>query len=370
MVSSESFRPEEKTADDEDEDFVEMSFLQSGRISRGIPWLDFSEKEDQAILKIHFERLGFDVIWRHHDDPANEGGIDLECRSPQRRVLVAIKKRPKKDALAQVVELSNEPADQRVYVYIGGASQSFRDQLANFGDKVEFWDEKVLEDRLNASELTRILKSDNSRAYQAVLRIMQILVKTIGSKPKAGPVPRPTWELMETLWGLKDRAVTLHECASMMQLLFENPKRFGELDYDQIQNLIMWALDSVYSAALLSLRHAFEALTPELKRLIFRVHETTRIRSNWLHLFSYTPGLMPGWVDSALKDYEKARDETKKMALITERRRTNRKVQDNVERSHIDEAVGEFRSLAMWAYSLEATVDDLFERCVRGRMRH
>jgi hypothetical protein len=79
---------------------------------------------------------------------------------------------------------------------------------------------------------------------------------------------------------------------------------------------------------------------------------------------------MPGWVDSALKDYEKARDETKKIALLMERRRTNRKVQDNVERSHIDEAVGEFRSLAMWAYSLEATVDDLFERCVRGRIRH
>ncbi len=332
--------------------------------------MSFAEQEVQAILKIHFERLGFDVVWRHRgDDPANEGGIDLECQSPQRTVLVAVKKRPKKEALAQVVELSTESADQRVYVYIGGASQSFREQLVNFGDKVEFWDEKVLEDRLNASQLTRILKSDNSLAYQAVLRIMQILVKTIKTKPAAGSVPKPTWELMETLWGMKDRAVTLHECASMMRLMFENPMRVGELNYDQIQSLIMWTLDSVCSSALLSLRHTFEALTPELKKLIFRVHKTTRIRSKWLHLFSYRPGLMPRWVDSALKDYEKARVETKEMEQVIERRRTKPRVPDNIERPHMNEVVIEFQSLAMWAYSLEATVDDLFERCVRGRIR-
>jgi hypothetical protein len=198
LASSESLPLAATMANDEDEDLVEMNFLQSGSISHGIPWLSFSEKEVQAILKIHFETLGYDIVWRHGDDPANEGGIDLECSSPRRRILVAVKKRPKKDALAQVVELSNETADQRVYVYIGGAAQSFRDQLANFADKVEFWEEKTLEDRLNESEVTRMLKSDNSLAYKAMLKIMQILVKAIKTKPPPGPVPKPTWELLET----------------------------------------------------------------------------------------------------------------------------------------------------------------------------
>jgi hypothetical protein len=168
---------------------------------------------------------------------------------------------------------------------------------------------------------------------------------------------------------MKDRAVTLHECASMMQLMFEDPNRMSELNYNQIQSLIVWGLDSVYSAALLSLRHTFEALSPDLRRLIFRVHETTRIRSNWLHLFSYRPGLIPGWVDSALRDYEKARDETKQMKRLIESKRTKPRVIDERETSHPDEIVREFQSLAMWAYSLEATIDDLFEKCVRGRIR-
>jgi len=48
-------------------------------LSKIIPWNEFSELEIHGILKMHFESLGFKVIWRHREDSANEKGIDLEC---------------------------------------------------------------------------------------------------------------------------------------------------------------------------------------------------------------------------------------------------------------------------------------------------
>jgi len=124
----------------EDEHLAEFDMSMGSLISRGIPWNSFSELEIQGIVKMHFEYLGFDIVWRHKDDPANEGGVDLDCRreTDKMRVLVAVKKKPKKEALAQVVELALEQADQRICVYLGGSSQSFRDRLASFEMKVEF----------------------------------------------------------------------------------------------------------------------------------------------------------------------------------------------------------------------------------------
>ncbi len=63
------------------EEFVaDVRFTDGATLSKGIPWKEFSEREVQGILKIHFEVLGYDVTWRHEGDPANERGIDLECK--------------------------------------------------------------------------------------------------------------------------------------------------------------------------------------------------------------------------------------------------------------------------------------------------
>jgi len=39
------------------------------------------------------------------------------------------------------------------------------------------------------------------------------------------------------------------------------------------------------------------------------------------------------------------------------------------ERPHFDEIVGEFQALSSWAYGLEGTIDDLFERCLKEILR-
>ena len=107
---------------------MELDFIDGNPISKGIPWNNFSELEIQAILKIHFESLGFGVVWRHKEDPTNERGIDLECTriKDNKKVTIAVKKKPKKEDLGQLVELSRSDGNQKIYLYINGATQNFQ----------------------------------------------------------------------------------------------------------------------------------------------------------------------------------------------------------------------------------------------------
>lgn len=106
----------------EEEDELDGPFAMGAIIDNEIPWKDFDEVEIQGLLKLHFEDLGYKVIWRHRQDPANEEGVDLECirKTPANRVVIAVKKKPKHDDISQVLELSNTDANRRIYVYVEG----------------------------------------------------------------------------------------------------------------------------------------------------------------------------------------------------------------------------------------------------------
>jgi len=354
----------------QDEYLADMNLMMGNPLSKGILWKDYSELELQTLLKMHFEMMDYDTTWRHRDDPANEKGVDLEFnrKSDGRRVLVAVKKHPKKGALAQILELAGQAADERIYVYIGGAVQSFRDKLGVFRSKVQFWDERELESRLNGTGLTMQLKVANSKTYQAMFKIMVQLIDAIQKKPPRGPPSKPRAETLETLWGMKDRAVTTSKCATMAQLMLGDPGRFGELSHEKVQNLVVYLLDYIYAYGLMSLQKTFEDLSPELRWLLYYVHKKTKIRSNWLELFQYSRGPVPGEVELFHQEFEKDR------AKRTEALRGMKSiVHDDTSAEpkaiHLEDAAILFRSLSIWADGLEGTIDDLYERCVRGNVR-
>lgn len=356
--------------DYDNESALDLNSKMGHPLFKGIPWEDYSELEIQTILKMHFEYLGYEVIWRHRIDPANEVGVDLECSrdSDGERVMVAVKKRPKKEALAQLVELEGHEG-RKVYVYVGGAAQSFRDQLAKFDGKIDFWDERRLDEQLNPSGLTVELKIANSPSNDSMFKIMGGIIKAVSAKPHLGQgEPKVTAELMETLWGMKDRAVTVNQCLRMAQQMFERESNFNELTDGQVQSIVVYLLDFVYAYGLLSLKSLFSRMPPDLVALLHDVHERTAIRSNWLLLYAYRPGLMPGRVEAAYKEYEEEKAKAKKMdesikllakdGLLPEAKVTN-----------IDDATRAFRRFANWAYGLEGTIDDLYTKCVRGDVR-
>ena len=256
MNDSEDFEP----------DTAESTLTMGQPLSEGIPWGSYTELEIQTLLNMHFEMLNYEVIWRHREDPANEDGIDLECtrRSDKRRVLVAVKKKPRKEALAQVVQLAGHQADQQVFVYVDGAAQSFRDKFDTFAQKVEFWNEERMESEMNETGMTLRLKMANTKASGSMLKIMRILTALISATGTSAPTAKPTEETMHTLWAMKDRAVTVKHCATMAQLMLEDSSRFGKPGHEQVQNLVVYVLDYIFAYGLLTLQKALEDMSPEL----------------------------------------------------------------------------------------------------------
>jgi hypothetical protein len=335
---------------------MELDFIGGNPISQGIPWNNFSEVEIHALLKVHFESLGFGIIWRHKDDPANENGVDLECTSikDNSKILIAVKKKPKKEDIGQLLELSQTQADKKIYVYINGASQSFREKMPFFASEIEFWDEKQIEDNLMKSYLTFRLLIDNSYTNYSIQVIKDVLRQTITSS-KRRPFPKPNKDIMNILWAMKDRAVTLNKCSGMLQLMFEDSKRFGNLTPSQIQNLVLWCFDELYSASLFALHDSMRSLPNELVTIFQYTYDRTKARSNWLNLFSYPPRFIPGNLDTLInKDTSIA--ELKELQKLLE--------ESDIQNILLDEAANEFRLLCIWAEGLEGTIDYVYLECL------
>ena len=356
---------------DYDSEFLDINFSIGHPVSKGIPWTKYTEREIQTLLKMHFEQLGYDVVWRHEQDPANENGVDLECvnRATKRRLLVAVKKKPVKEAIAQIVQLAANPANEMVYAYVGGASQSFRDNIKGFKDKVKFWDETELESQMNSTGMTLRLKVANSEAEAAMHEIMRSLLSVLDDKTLGVPVSKPSTETMETLWGIKDRAVTVHKCAEMAQLMFEDSSRFGEPSHLQTQKLVVYVLDYVYLYGLRPLMLTLQTLSPELKSLLRHVYEKTKIRSNWFELFMYRRGPAPGYVDYVHRDYVKERTEMKGALDFLSKMKTKGKHSALATNTHLDDASEMMRFMNVWADGLEGSFDYVFTKCLKGEVQ-
>jgi hypothetical protein len=344
---------------------ADINLVMGHVLSRGIPWDKFSEIEIQGILKIHFEIFGYDVIWRHRDDPANEKGVDLECirEADGNKVIVAVKKKPMKEALGQVVELADQPADQRIFVYLR-ASQSFRDKSVRFIPGVEFWNEEKLEEKLGSSGLALSLKVDNSLAKQAMSVIMRNLLNAITSQPQSNTGRLGLSEKLETIWAMKDRAVTVSRCAAMGQLMLEEPTRFGEMTNAKVQRLLVWCLDYLYSYGLLSLKNTFAPLSPWLRTTLHEVYQETKASSAWLSLFNFDRGLVPGDVGKILnkREEDKAKWKESASALMKE---MEKQIAD-ISHGGLEDAANELRVIGIWSDGLETAIDYVY-RHLTGR---
>jgi hypothetical protein len=350
---------------DDSEVALDSVFSMGGMISKGIPWNRFSEIEIQSILKIHFENLNYTVVWRHKEDPANERGIDLECQRNNEKLLIAVKRKPKKEDLAQLIELSDYEAARRYYIYIGGATQSFRDKIPNF-PKIDFLAETRLEKELNKSHLTLTLRIHNSKANQAMLHIMRGIINTIKEKDEPEIDQSINPKMIRRLWELKDRSVTIHKCASMAQLMLENPNRVGELSNEQMNDLMIWILDYMYVYGFNSLQRFFTDLPKDFKPILNHVYQETKIRSNWFMLFAYRPGLIPGMVDMYLKEYDEEKKDWEKAGEFFDRSKKNGEIIPDIQFSYLDDIAERFRRLAVWGEGLEGTIDYVFEHAISG----
>jgi hypothetical protein len=276
-------------------------------------------------------------------------------------------KKPKKEDLGQILQLESHKADERIYVFVEGAAQSFRDMMGRFRSSVEFWDRELFEAKLDESGLRFVLRANNSLANKAILQIMTKLIPMLET-PLLDDPPAQSPTMLDTLWALKDRATTVNKGASITQMLFEMDRNFKDLNSSQVQDATISCFDFIYAKALMSIQTSFEEASPDFIQLLRYIYERTKARSNWGMLYSFRPGFMPGWVERTLKQDEKG---SKGWEGLTEEyeKKFNEAGISFEPVPTLDRAATEFRFLSIWGYGLEATFDDMFEHQIGGIIR-
>jgi hypothetical protein len=262
-----------------------------------IPWPDFSELEIQTLLKIHFESLGYTIRWCHNEDAQHERGIDLDCANNEgNRIVVAVKKDPKTEDIAQLLDLSRTEAKQRIYVRIKRGTQRFEDEARKLRETVDFWDPDTLENEMNRTGLTLTLLFRNSDVATEMLSICRLFVET-GKEyelPAGNMRSHCDPRILKVLWDLKDRAVTLNKCFRLLQQLFEETPFLGTLAADDVRDLFSSSLAHLSLYGSRPILQTLERGDSDLLALIREVYLKTHTRSNWLHMARLTPLARPG----------------------------------------------------------------------------
>jgi hypothetical protein len=93
-----------------------------------IRWGLYSESELLEILTELFKEKGYDVYNIHKIDRRGEKGIDMECTrtAENQKVIIAVKKKPKKSDIGQLQDFIKRQASSKIYVYIEEPTSDFK----------------------------------------------------------------------------------------------------------------------------------------------------------------------------------------------------------------------------------------------------
>jgi len=306
----------------------------------GIPWGAFSEEEIQALLKLHFEREGYNVQWIHKDDRAHEKGTDIVCTSLKdgRRIGIAVKNKPRKRDILQLYELVEAPVDDRIYIYVDGMARSFHKAIEKNKAKIQVWNRKELERRLIFSGLMLKLLIDNSRSIRILTKLVRQIESVVKNERESLSDTVFLGKLSENiprLWGLKDRVVTLHKSSKVANMVFERQltkKIFS--DEEMIKFCLSW-LNFLEIECLEQLDSEFRVLMGNDWILLRLAYKENPLGSNWLHLHPLPFVMQPGKIVQS--------------SLILQNTHMNQIVRDTI------------RHIILVGWSLEGTIDQMFK---------
>lgn len=90
----------------------------------------------QNWLEEAFSNQGYQCYNWHKKERVNEKGMDIECRSADEKVALALKVRPKKEDIPQLRKFSKVRADRHVYIYWDEPTREFQNELTKSGVSV------------------------------------------------------------------------------------------------------------------------------------------------------------------------------------------------------------------------------------------
>jgi hypothetical protein len=262
--------------------------------SFSIPWNKFEEMEVQAVIKLFFESKGFTVHWRHLEDRVHEEGADLVCFKEDKSVAIAVKKKPLKKDLYQLLELNNFESDEKIYVYSGKAAVVFENQRKEY-PHITFWTFVDLQQSLlsEAFEIGFNLIADNMPFTLECLSLFQKIRSFVISSDHIEKSPvLPDFQkksLISQLWDLKDRISVLHKSCKVIQALFESKVLPENMSYQKIISLFSLGLNFLLIDSLQQFNRNIDSILREYKPLLIESYLRTRGRSNWKIFQSLPP---------------------------------------------------------------------------------
>jgi len=254
--------------------------------SFSIPWGKFEEMEIQAVIKLLFESKGFTVHWRHSEDRIHEEGADLVCFKGNKSVAIAVKKKPLKKDLYQLLELNDFKSDEKIYVYSGEATVVFEEVKKKYPE-IAFWTFSDLQENLmsEAFEIGFDLVVDNMPFTIECLRLFQNIRSFVISSRGLEKVPKlPVNQkkvLISILWNLKDRISVLHKGCKVLQAVFESKVLPENMNSQKIISIFSVGLNFLLNDSLQQFNTNMDTILKEWKPFLIESYLRTNGRSNW-----------------------------------------------------------------------------------------
>lgn len=333
-----------------------------------VPWKLYSEMEILEVLTLLFRTRGYKVYNVHKTDRGGENGADLECTKTgeTEKILIAVKKKPRKIDVGQLETFAKRTARTKIYVYIEEPSTAFRKAMEKVKDQVSFW---------NAGKLTYEAFSTHIRFYLfmviensfeiPIFEMTRSFFQVYFSlkKKRAGKPIRADSKMLNLLWAAKDRGSSLHKALRTLQRIFEEMD-LSRIDEESKRSIVEAFLKSLEELKFQSLDTLYDHLQEFLEKYPTNFEqycEQTKGSSNWRYFASNVPQLSPKFIIESLeRSYEfeaKHKDFLNKHA-----------VHNSIKRDNLSYTLGDVsRILANEVEMFEDAVDDLFSISLWGK---
>jgi len=333
-----------------------------------IPWADYSEIEILEVLSLLFRKRGYQVYNVHKIDRSGEDGADLECSKTgeTEKILVAVKKKPRKNDVGQLKTFAKRSENMKIYVYIEEPSTFFREAMQQLDNRISFW---------NAEKLTNELFSTDTRFYlfmvlensfqQPIFDLSYSFVKKYLdlTKKRAGKPIKADAKMLNLLWAAKDRSVSLNKVLRTLQKLFEGMS-LSDVDDNAKRSIVEAFLNSLEDLKFTSLDALYDIFQEFLEKYPTNFEqfcEQTKGRSNWLYFSKNKPELSPNFI---LESLERSYDFEAKIKDVL----AKHEILNDAEQDDLAYVLGDVsRILANEVMMFEDAVDDLFSISLWGK---
>ena len=332
-----------------------------------IPWKLYSESEILEVLTEIFKVKGYQVYNIHKTDRRGEEGVDLECAKPaeNQKVILAVKKQPRKTDVGQLKEFAERPATSRIYVYVNEPSTAFKNVMEKLRNRISFWNAETLTYELFCTDIRfyifMVLESSFEQPiYQIVNSFFEVYFKA-----ERKMVKRPlkaTPDMLNLLWVAKDRSSSLHKSLRTLQLLFEE-MNLNEADEETKKAMtvaFLRSMENLKHENLDQLQSHFSEFLDKYPTNFEQFCKQTKGRSNWRSWAVIRPTLSPRYITKFLED---GRESAQRWKNLLERSDTSK-----LQPESLSETLGDVaRQVANEVYMFEDAVDDLFSIGLFGK---